>query len=96
MLDFIDKPWGYEIILGMWNGWRIKILHVDEGHSTSVQYHEKKFEVMFFSDGHYEVINPNKIHSLDGKDGALDVLEIAKGDDSDIVRLKDKYGRENK
>ncbi len=43
----IDKPWGYEILLGEWRGWRVKILHITKGHRLSKQYHREKVEYMF-------------------------------------------------
>jgi hypothetical protein len=86
----IDKPWGYELVLGEYLGWRIKILHVNDGHRNSKQYHTEKNEIMFFNDGTMERIPAKMIHRLEGE---VDVLEISRGSDDDIVRLEDDYGR---
>lgn len=86
----IKKPWGYELVLGEYFGWRIKILHVNDGHRNSKQYHTQKNEVMFFEDGTIEPIPAKMIHRLTGE---VDVLEVSRGSDDDIVRLEDDYGR---
>jgi len=88
----VRKPWGHEFILGNYLEWTIKILHVGEGKRTSLQYHERKVEVMFYIDGSFEVIAPRVIHRLVGP---VDVLEVSMGSDEDVVRLEDDYGREN-
>ena len=86
----MDKPWGYELLLGEHLGWRIKILHVNNGHRSSKQYHRQKSEVMFFDDGKIVHIPTNTVHRLEGE---VDVLEVSRGSDDDIVRLEDDYGR---
>jgi mannose-6-phosphate isomerase len=40
-----DKPWGYELIFAAVDGKYVgKIIHVNAGHSLSLQYHEQKEE----------------------------------------------------
>ena len=46
------------------------------------------------NDETWELIQPFKIHRPEAKDEAVDILEISKGSDEDIVRLEDNYGRE--
>jgi len=87
----IDKPWGLEQILYEDDTWRIKRIVVQSDHRTSLQYHEKKFEVWFFEDGSMKVIPPMSVHRLTGP---ITVIELAHGDDMDIMRLEDDYGRE--
>ncbi len=42
-----DKPWGHELIFAAADGKYIgKIIHVDAGHSLSLQYHRKKEETI--------------------------------------------------
>ncbi len=86
----VIKPWGYEIILGEWGGWRVKMLVVKENCRTSKQYHREKDEYWFYSDGRVEHIPPGKVHRLEG---SIEVLELVRGSDEDIVRLEDDYGR---
>lgn len=83
------KPWGTEKVLHR-GKWRVKKIVVTEGCRTSLQYHEKKFEVWFFEDGTMKIIPPMTIHRLVGP---VAVIEVAHGDDEDIVRLEDDYGR---
>ena len=89
----IKKPWGYELFLGEWDGWRMKILHVNDGHRTSEQYHEEKDEYWFYEDGTVRHVVPRQVHRLTGP---IEVLELARGSDDDIVRLSDDYGRDKR
>ena len=43
----VPKPWGYELIFARTGRYVGKILHVDQGHSLSLQYHEVKEETLF-------------------------------------------------
>ena len=87
----VDKPWGRERIILKWEGYTVKILEVDEGHRTSLQYHNKKNEMMYYEDGRVVFIPPGLPHRLVGP---VKVLEVSwNGDDSDIVRLEDDYNR---
>jgi mannose-6-phosphate isomerase len=96
MMEIIKngKPWGYELHLGEWQGWRIKILHINKGCKLSKQYHKEKNEYMFnLNDETLKFIPPFKIHRPEAKDEAVEILEISKGSDEDIIRLENDYGR---
>ncbi len=43
----VPKPWGYELIFAKTGRYVGKILHVTQGHSLSLQYHEMKEETLF-------------------------------------------------
>ncbi len=43
----VPKPWGYELIFARTGRYVGKILHVEQGHSLSLQYHEMKEETLF-------------------------------------------------
>jgi len=43
----IPKPWGYELIFGKTGRYVGKILHVNQGQTLSLQYHEMKEETLF-------------------------------------------------
>ena len=96
----IDKPWGFEYLLGNagegWK-WSLKIIHVNKGHRTSLQYHVSKDEYWFFKDGRVKHIKPGKKHRLSAKRSKedLEILEVYKGEDEEVVRLEDDYGRES-
>lgn len=47
----IDKPWGYEIHWAKTERYVGKVLHVTAGHALSLQYHNKKDEVMYLYAG---------------------------------------------
>ncbi|HVR41338.1 MAG TPA: cupin domain-containing protein [Thermoanaerobaculia bacterium] len=43
----ISKPWGYELIFAKTARYVGKILHITEGESLSLQYHEMKEETLY-------------------------------------------------
>ena len=51
----VPKPRGYELIFGHTDRYVGKILHIDRGHSLSLQYHETKEETLFVVSGELEL-----------------------------------------
>ena len=48
----VDKPWGHEEIFALVDGkFCGKAIHVNDGHSLSLQYHEEKEEVISVQSG---------------------------------------------
>ena len=47
----VPKPWGYELIFAHTDRYVGKILHINEGESLSLQYHEMKEETLYVVDG---------------------------------------------
>ncbi len=47
----VEKPWGYELIWAKTNDYVGKILHINQGHQLSLQYHKEKEETIFLSKG---------------------------------------------
>lgn len=48
----VEKPWGYELHFALVDGTYCgKVLHVDQGHSLSLQYHEHKEETICVQSG---------------------------------------------
>ena len=48
----VDKPWGHEEVFALVDGkFCGKAIHVREGHSLSLQYHEYKEETIFVQSG---------------------------------------------
>jgi mannose-6-phosphate isomerase-like protein (cupin superfamily) len=47
----VDKPWGYELIWAETDIYVGKLLHVDAGHSLSLQFHEVKDESWLIQTG---------------------------------------------
>jgi mannose-6-phosphate isomerase len=50
-ITHIPKPWGYELIWAHSGRYVGKILHVNQGHSLSLQYHEMKEETLYVVEG---------------------------------------------
>jgi mannose-6-phosphate isomerase-like protein (cupin superfamily) len=46
-VQHVPKPWGYELIFAKTSRYVGKILHVNQGHSLSLQFHEMKEETLF-------------------------------------------------
>jgi mannose-6-phosphate isomerase len=47
----VAKPWGYEIWYAQTEVYAGKLLHVDQGHRLSLQYHERKDETSYLLSG---------------------------------------------
>jgi mannose-6-phosphate isomerase len=47
----VPKPWGYELIFAHTDRYVGKILHINQGESLSLQYHEMKDETLYVVDG---------------------------------------------
>jgi mannose-6-phosphate isomerase len=47
----VPKPWGYELIFAHTNRYVGKVLHVNQGESLSLQYHEMKDETLYVVEG---------------------------------------------
>lgn len=50
-VERIPKPWGYELIFGKTDRYVGKILHINQGESLSLQYHEMKEETLYVVHG---------------------------------------------
>ena len=51
----VDKPWGYELIFALAEGYCGKILFVREGESLSLQFHREKDEAWYVQQGRAEL-----------------------------------------
>jgi mannose-6-phosphate isomerase-like protein (cupin superfamily) len=47
----VAKPWGHELIFAENERYAGKILHLEGGHSLSLQYHERKDETLYVLEG---------------------------------------------
>ena len=50
-ITHVPKPWGYELIFAHTERYVGKILHINQGESLSLQYHEMKEETLYVVDG---------------------------------------------
>ncbi len=59
-----DKPWGHELIFAAVEGKYVgKIIHVEAGHSLSLQYHREKEETISMLTGEAVVLHgPAVVH----------------------------------
>jgi quercetin dioxygenase-like cupin family protein len=111
----VPKPWGYEIIWAHTDRYVGKILHINAGHTLSVQFHRVKDETVYLlsgqirycvqhpgdtepSDVHLGIgdayrVTPGTVHYMEAVTDC-DILEASTPELDDVVRLRDKYGRE--
>ncbi len=62
----VDKPWGHEEVFALVDGkFCGKAIHVNEGHSLSLQYHEQKEETISVQSGLLYVEVGLSEHSLE-------------------------------
>jgi len=82
----VSKPWGHEVIFGHYKagsgaeGYLGKLLHVQKGHSLSLQYHGSKTETLMLLYGKVRVTLGKDEDSLERR--VLDVhtvLHVARG-----------------
>lgn len=74
----VDKPWGYERIWVEAEGFVGKILHINEGHRLSLQFHREKDEAILIQSGQMELL-------LEDESGELQLLELGPGDSARIL-----------
>ena len=52
----VDKPWGYELRWAITDRYLGKLIHVDAGHSLSLQYHVQKDETLYVLSGDLDLL----------------------------------------
>jgi mannose-6-phosphate isomerase len=52
----VEKPWGYELIWAHTERYVGKLLHVNAGHSLSLQYHNVKDETIHLQSGQLKLV----------------------------------------
>lgn len=70
----VDKPWGHEEVFALVEGrFCGKAIHVTAGHALSLQYHERKEEVISVQSGRLSV-------EVGAHESALEQFELAPGE----------------
>jgi mannose-6-phosphate isomerase-like protein (cupin superfamily) len=68
----VPKPWGHELIFAENDRYAGKILHLEAGHSLSLQYHERKDETFYVLRG--------EVNLSVEVDGRMEELRLAEGE----------------
>ena len=68
----VDKPWGYELRWAITDRYLGKIIHVDAGHSLSLQYHVQKDESLYVLRGDLDLV-------LESDDGEIRTHRLTPG-----------------
>ncbi|AEW06356.1 Cupin 2 conserved barrel domain protein [Sulfobacillus acidophilus DSM 10332] len=108
-MQTVEKPWGYEVWWAVTERYVGKLIHVNQGHSLSLQYHVQKHESMYVIQGEAELLLGEETRRLKPGDAVMiapptrhrltaitdvDVIEVSTPELDDVVRLEDRYGRE--
>src|SRR5262249_53052864 len=73
----VPKPWGHEVIFAENDRYAGKLLHLEGGHSLSLQYHERKDETLYVLSG--------EVRLLVGSDGSMRELTLKPGESYRIL-----------
>ena len=87
----VDKPWGHEELFALVEGrYCGKALHVTEGHALSLQYHERKDEVIAVQAGRVRLeVGPSE-ESLEAFEvGPGEFVHLAPGVRHRVTALED-------
>jgi len=79
----VEKPWGYELWLELNEHYAYKLIHMNAGYQSSLQWHEKKVETNYVIEGEAEVL-------LEKDDGTMESRSYKAGDGW-CVPLKTKH-----
>ena len=76
-----DKPWGHELIFAAADGKYIgKVIHVNAGHSLSLQYHDEKEETISVTSGEALIqYGPSADQLTDRRFAAGDTIHLPAG-----------------
>lgn len=65
--NFINKPWGHEILLEKNKKFMFKQLYMKTGHQCSLQFHKKKIETIYIVKGKLKIYYGKKETNLKSK-----------------------------
>ncbi|HYA01459.1 MAG TPA: cupin [Candidatus Binatia bacterium] len=68
----VEKPWGHELRWAVHDRYLGKILHINQGHALSLQYHVQKDESIFLASGLLDLV-------LENEDGELETHRLTPG-----------------
>ena len=105
-VDYVEKPWGWEMVVRLDPGTLLKVIHVCGQERTSLQRHELKEEVIMVLDGEggpkdqngeclahrgqATRIVPGQVHR---SVGSCVLLEVSTNYPEDVIRIHDDYRR---
>ena len=72
-MKIVDKPWGREIWVAHTDKYAFKIIEINKGTRSSLQYHLKKHEHIFVDRGVLEM-------EWENQDGRMETLRLNAGD----------------
>lgn len=76
-IERVEKPWGYELIWAKTKDYVGKVLHINQGHKLSLQYHREKEETMYVQKGEMILVFENE-------QGVLEEIHLKAGESHHI------------
>ena len=83
-MKVVEKPWGRELWIAHTDRYALKIIEVNRGTRSSLQYHVRKHEHIYVDRGRLQV-------EWENEEGELIALELAPGD-----VIENKPGRQHR
>ena len=68
----VDKPWGFELRWAITERYLGKLIHINEGHRLSLQYHVEKDESIYILSGVLDLV-------LENPQGGLETIRLEAG-----------------
>jgi quercetin dioxygenase-like cupin family protein len=68
----VDKPWGYELRWAVTERYAGKLIHIDQGHELSLQYHVQKDESIHVVSGVMDLL-------LESDNGEIEIKRLTAG-----------------
>ncbi|HEX6538162.1 MAG TPA: cupin [Candidatus Dormibacteraeota bacterium] len=68
----VDKPWGHELRWAITDRYLGKLIHINQGHQLSLQYHVEKDETIFVWSGLLDLL-------LENSDGVVECHRLTPG-----------------
>jgi mannose-6-phosphate isomerase len=73
IVKLVEKPWGREIWVAVTDQYALKIIEINKGARSSLQYHEQKHEHIYIDRGKLQM-------ERDNADGVLETLILGPGE----------------
>jgi len=83
-MKVVEKPWGREIWVAHTDHYALKIIEVNKGHRSSLQYHQQKHEHIYVDRGTLQV-------EWENEQGTMETLLLKPGD-----VIENKPGRKHR
>lgn len=89
-MKIVEKPWGREMWLAQTDRYALKIIEINTGHRSSLQYHRKKHEHVYIDHGRLVLERENDAGHMETVElGPGDIFESKPGRKHRVTALED-------